>query len=157
MTDSAAKLAGGAGSSAKASAAPGGAPAGSKSKRKAGPKESVTRRRSRRRSRGHRGRGVGGRGDGGADASLPVPHAPLDSETADALRLFNAYLEADRERQKRKQLIKKAEKSKNDAAARARRLNDRKASSAKIADAEAAYREAVETLRQLKDGDKNGQ
>ena len=93
----------------------------------------------------------------GGRAKLPTKARPaevaLDSETADALTLFNAYLEADREHEKRKRELKRAETAKSRAAAAVRRLNSRKAPAAEVAAAETAYRSAVKTLNQLK---KNG-
>lgn len=80
-------------------------------------------------------------------------HRPLDDETAAALTLFNTYLVADREQQARERALRKAEKAKDDAAAAVRKLNDRKAPASETAAAEAAYREAAETLRRLRNGD----
>ena len=82
----------------------------------------------------------------------PQPR-PLDDETAAALTLYNTYLVADREQQAHQRALRKAEKAKDEAAATVRELNDRKASAADMAAAEAAYREAVEALRLLRDGD----
>ena len=84
----------------------------------------------------------------------PAPAAPaVDEETAAALTLFNTYLAADRERQEHERAVRKAEKAKDDAAAAVRKLNDRKAPAAKTAAAEAAYREAMETLKRVRDGE----
>ena len=77
----------------------------------------------------------------------------VDEETAAALTLFNTYLAADRERQEHERAVRKAEKAKDDAAAAVRKLNDRKAPAAKTAAAEAAYREAMETLKRVRDGE----
>ena len=83
----------------------------------------------------------------------PAPSPPLDDETAAALTLYNTYLVADRERQAHERALRKAEKAKDDAAATVRKLNDRKAPTAETAEAEAKYRETVETLRRLRYGD----
>ena len=83
----------------------------------------------------------------------PAPNPPLDDETAAALTLFNTYLAADRERQEHERAIRKAEKTKDDAAAAVRKLNDRKAPATETAAAETAYREAVETLKRVRDGE----
>ena len=80
-------------------------------------------------------------------------HPPLDEETAAALTLFNTYLVADREQQAHERALRKAEKAKDDAAAAVRKLNDRKASASETAGAEAKYRDAVEALQRLRDGD----
>ena len=80
-------------------------------------------------------------------------HPPLDEETAAALTLFNTYLVADREQQAHERALRKAEKAKDDAAAAVRKLNDRKASASETAAAEAKYRDAVEALQRLRDGD----
>ena len=77
----------------------------------------------------------------------------LDDETAAALTLYNTYLIADREQQAHERALKKAEKAKDDAAAAVRKLNDRKATAAAMAEAEARYREAAEALQRLRDGD----
>ena len=83
----------------------------------------------------------------------PAPHPPVDDETVAALTLFNAYLAADRERREHERAVRKAEKTKDDAAAAARKLNDRKAPATDTAAAEAAYREAVEALKRVRDGE----
>ncbi len=77
---------------------------------------------------------------------------PLDDESASALALFNTYLVADREQQAHERAIKKAEKVKDEAAAAVRKLNERKAPASETAAAEAAYREAVQTLNRLSEG-----
>ncbi|MCY4665622.1 MAG: hypothetical protein OXC00_13255 [Acidimicrobiaceae bacterium] len=77
---------------------------------------------------------------------------PIDDETAAALTLYNTYFAADREQQAHERAVKKAEKVKNEAAAAVRKLNDSKAPAAETAEAEATYREAVETLQRLRDG-----
>ena len=88
------------------------------------------------------------------DSMTKTPkHRPLDDEAAAALTLFNMYLVADREQQAHERALKKAEKAKNEAAAAVRKLNDRKAPASDTAAAEAAYREAAETLRRLRNGD----
>lgn len=82
----------------------------------------------------------------------PKPR-PLDDETSAALTLFNTYLVADREQQAHERALRKAEKAKDDAAAAVRKLNDRKAPASEMGEAEAKYREAVEALRRLQDGE----
>ena len=72
-------------------------------------------------------------------------HRPLDDETRAALTLYNTYLTADREQQAHQRALKKAEKAKDDAAAAVRK--------APTAAAEAKYRETVEALRRLRDGE----
>jgi len=79
-------------------------------------------------------------------------HQPLDEETAAALTLYNTYLIADREQQAHKKAVKKAEQAKDAAAATVRKLHERKASGTEAAEAEKAYREAVEALQRLRDG-----
>ena len=82
-----------------------------------------------------------------------VPAAPpLDDETAAALTRFNAYVEADRERQRRERALAKAERVKDEAAAAVRNLNSGQTSSDEKAAAEAAYREAADALKRLRDG-----
>ena len=83
----------------------------------------------------------------------PAPSPPLDDETAAALTLYNTYLAADRGQQAHERALRKAEKAKDDAAATVREFNRRKAPTAETAEAEAKYRETVEALRRLRDGD----
>ena len=80
-------------------------------------------------------------------------HRPLDDETAAALTLYNTYLVADREQQAHERALKKADRVKDEAAKVVRRLNEQKAPTAETAAAEAKYRESVEALRRLRDGD----
>ena len=80
------------------------------------------------------------------------PAPPLDDETAAALTRFNTYVEADRERQQREKALAKAERVKDEAAAAVRNLDSSRASAEEKAAAEAAYREAVDTLKRLRDG-----
>lgn len=75
----------------------------------------------------------------------------LDDETTAALTLFNEYVDADRERTRREKRIKKAERAKDDAAARVKKLAERGSAEEK-AEAEAAYREASEAWKQIRDG-----
>lgn len=77
---------------------------------------------------------------------------PLDDETAAALTRFNAYVEADRERQRREKALAKAERVKDEAAATVRNLNSSWASADEKAAAETAYREATDALKRLRDG-----
>lgn len=77
---------------------------------------------------------------------------PLDDETAAALTRFNAYVEADRERQQREKALAKAERVKDEAAAAVRNLDSSRASAEEKTAAEAAYREAADALKRLRDG-----
>ncbi len=79
------------------------------------------------------------------------PAPALDKETTAALTLFNEYLDADRERTLREKRLKKAEKAKNDAAAEVKRVT-KQGSVEKTTAAEANYRKAAETWRNLRDG-----
>lgn len=81
-----------------------------------------------------------------------TPTVVLDDETAAALTLFNTYVTADRERQQHERRLKKAEKAKNDAAAEVRRLERSRGSTEASAAAEAAYRDATEAWKRLRDG-----
>ena len=86
-------------------------------------------------------------------AMAEAPSAPpLDDETAAALTRFNAYVEADRERRRHEQALAKAEQVKDEAAAAVRNLNSGQASADEKAAAEAAYREAADALKRLRDG-----
>ena len=86
-------------------------------------------------------------------AMAEAPAAPpLDDETAAALTRFNAYVEADRERRRHEQALAKAERVKDEAAAAVRNLNSGQASADERAAAEAAYREAADALKRLRDG-----
>ena len=106
-----------------------------------------------KRKKGDGGKGGASKRRGAATGTI----APtLDDETAAALTLYNTYLVADREQQAHERALKKAEKAKDQAAAAVRKLNDRKAPAAKTAEAEAKYREAVEALQRLRDGDTDG-
>ena len=101
-------------------------------------------------SAGRRKPGANTSGRQGATASAVGP--TIDDETAAALTLYNTYLIADREQQAHERAVRKAEKAKDEAAAAVRELNDRKASAAETAEAETAYREAIEALSRLRDG-----
>lgn len=76
----------------------------------------------------------------------------LDDETTAALTLFNEYVEADRERTQREKRIKKAERAKDDAAAKVKKLTERGSAEEK-AEAEQAYREAADRWKKLRDGE----
>ena len=76
----------------------------------------------------------------------------LDDETTAALTLFNEYVEADRERTQREKRVKKAERAKDEAAAVVKRLNERGSAEDKV-EAEAAYREAADRWKKLRDGE----
>ncbi|MDH3705197.1 MAG: hypothetical protein OES57_03980 [Acidimicrobiia bacterium] len=71
----------------------------------------------------------------------------LNPELLASLELFNAHLEQDAEAEKAAKAVAKAERRKDEAAARVRKLNDDpKATADEKAEAEAAYREAVAEL-----------
>ena len=74
----------------------------------------------------------------------------LDDETSAALTLFNEYVDADRERTRREKRIKKAERAKDEAAARVKKLSSG-GSAEERAEAEAAYREASEAWKRIRD------
>ena len=76
----------------------------------------------------------------------------LDDETTAALTLFNEYVDADRERTRREKRVKKAERAKDEAAARVKKLGERGSAEEKAA-AEAAYREASEAWKRIRDGE----
>ena len=76
----------------------------------------------------------------------------LDDETSAALTLFNEYVDADRERPRREKRIKKAERAKDEAAARVKKLSGGGSAEEK-AEAEAAYREASEAWKKIRDGE----
>jgi hypothetical protein len=84
----------------------------------------------------------------------PAPTRPVDDETAAALTLFNEYLNADREREKRERRVKKAERAKDDAAAVVREMERSDKPAAAKAEAEAAYRKAAEDWKLLREGKK---
>ncbi len=75
----------------------------------------------------------------------------LDDETSAALTLFNEYVDANRERTRREKRIKKAERAKDDAAALVKKLASGGSAEQK-AEAEAAYREASEAWKRIRDG-----
>ena len=107
--------------------------------------QSATKRKTRGKTQGGKSRHQG------TTAGTIAP--TLDDDTAAALTLYNTYLIADREQQAHERALKKAEKAKDDAAAAVRMLNDRKAPTAEMAEAETRYREAAEALQRLRDGD----
>jgi len=80
--------------------------------------------------------------------------ASLDDETNAALTLFNEYVAADRERTRREKHVKKAERAKDEAAARVKKLAQ-SGSAEEKAEAEAAYREASEAWRRIRDGEES--
>jgi hypothetical protein len=75
----------------------------------------------------------------------------LDDETTAALTLFNEYVDADRERTRREKRVKKAERAKDEAAAAVRKANESGSAKDK-ATAEAAYREAQDAFKKIRDG-----
>ena len=76
----------------------------------------------------------------------------LDDETTAALTLFNEYVDADRERTRREKRVKKAERAKDEAAAAVRKAGERGTPEEKAA-AEAAYREAQDAYKRIRDGE----
>ncbi len=111
--------------------------------------EAGPRSATKRRTKG------GGKGDASGRRGAPTGTvAPtLDEETAAALTLYNTYLVADRAQQAHERALRKAERAKDEAAAAVRELNESKAPAAETAKAETKYREAVEALRHLRDGE----
>jgi len=77
-----------------------------------------------------------------------TPVAKLDDETEAALTLFNSYVDADRARTRHEKQVKKAERAKEAAAVAVRNAKGAEAT----AEAEAAYREAQEAYKQIRDG-----
>lgn len=76
----------------------------------------------------------------------------LDDETHAALTLYNEYVKADRERSQREKRVKKAERTKEEAAALVKKLSASGSAEEKAA-ADAAYREANDAWRKLRDGE----
>ncbi len=76
----------------------------------------------------------------------------LDDETNAALTLYNEYVKADRERTQREKRVKKAERAKEEAAAVVKKLSESGSAEEKAA-ADAAYREANDAWRKLRDGE----
>ncbi len=76
----------------------------------------------------------------------------LDDETTAALTLFNEYVDADRERTRREKRVKKAERAKDEAATAVRKANESGSAEEKAA-AEAAYRQAQDAFKKLRDGE----
>ena len=78
----------------------------------------------------------------------------LDDETHAALTLYNEYVKADRERSQREKRVKKAERTKEEAAALVKKLSASGSAEEKAA-ADAAYREANDAWRKLRDGEES--
>lgn len=76
----------------------------------------------------------------------------LDDETHAALTLYNEYVKADRERSQREKRVKKAERTKEEAAALVKKLSESGSAEEKAA-ADAAYREANDAWRKQRDGE----
>ena len=76
----------------------------------------------------------------------------LDDETHAALTLYNEYVKADRERSQREKRVKKSERAKEEAAALVKKLSASGSAEDKAA-ADAAYREANDAWRKLRDGE----
>ena len=76
----------------------------------------------------------------------------LDDETHAALTLYNEYVKADRERSQREKRVKKAERTKEEAAALVKKLSASGSAEEKAA-ADVAYREANDAWRKLRDGE----
>ena len=78
----------------------------------------------------------------------------VDTATSDALVLFNARLAAQAENERAERRLQKAAKTKDDAAARVRSVeNDLKATAAQRADAAAAYLASVDAWERAKSGE----
>ena len=78
----------------------------------------------------------------------------VDTATSDALVLFNARLAAQAENERAERRLQKAAKTKDDAAARVRSVeNDLKATAAERADATAAYLASVDAWERAKSGE----
>lgn len=77
----------------------------------------------------------------------------LDDETTAALTLFNEYVAADRERERKARRVKKAERAKDEAAAAIKRLEDKGGSAEDKAAAETTYRESLAAWQRLRDGE----
>jgi hypothetical protein len=87
-------------------------------------------------------------------SSSPGKLVELSSiETPPELVLFNAYLAAEKDRERERQRIRQAEIVKDKAAARLKELGGGRASREEVAAAEAEYREAVAALRRVEAGE----
>ena len=105
--------------------------------------------------RGSRNRPPTNRPPGNRPSSAPLT-GPLtvDTATSDALVLFNARLAAQAENERAERRLQKAAKTKDDAAARVRSVeNDLKATAAERADATAAYLASVDAWERAKSGE----
>ena len=83
--------------------------------------------------------------------STEIQGIQVDDETRAALLLFNERVEASAAEERAKKRIKKAERAKDQAAARVRKLSDDPSASAEDkADAEAEYKAAVENYQVIR-------
>ena len=101
------------------------------------------------------GRGPRARPTGNRTSATPLT-GPLtvDEATNNALLLFNARLAAQAENERAERRVQKAAKTKDDAAARVRALdNDTKATAAQRAEAAVAYRAAVDAWDRARSGE----
>lgn len=100
------------------------------------------------------GRGPRNRPAGNRPAAPLTGPITVDAATNDALLLFNARLAAQAENEKAERRVQKAARTKDDAAARVRALeNDTTATAAERTEAAAAYRAAVEAWERAKRGE----
>lgn len=84
---------------------------------------------------------------------MPDDRIPeMDEQTRAALLLFNQHLAAEAEAEAASRRLRKAEQAKNDTAARLRKLQEAKAPAEEVAEAEAAYRKALDRWTRLRDG-----
>ena len=105
--------------------------------------------------RGSRNRPPTNRAPGNRPSSAPLTGPiTVDTATSDALVLFNARLAAQAENERAERRLHKAAKTKDEAAARVRSVeNDPKATAAQRADATAAYLASVDAWERAKSGE----
>jgi len=81
-----------------------------------------------------------------------VSEIPVDDETRAALLLFNQRLEESAAEERATKRVAKAERAKDEAATRVRNLgNDSSATAEQKAEAEAAYKDAVDEFQRIKE------
>ncbi len=105
--------------------------------------------------RGSRNRPPTNRAPGNRPSSAPLTGPiTIDTATSDALVLFNARLAAQAENERAERRVQKAAKTKDDAAARVRSVeNGLKATAAQRAEATAAYLASVDAWERAKSGE----
>ncbi len=92
-----------------------------------------------------------------AGTKVPEGGFPLDDATEAELIKFNVYLAAQQDLEARERRVRKAERAKDEAAARVRELaSDPQATKEQREEAEQAYKEALAKLRALRDGSEAG-